>query len=350
MVEKFHPEINKVYFINKYTLIHILSGNGSIQVDFNNYFDWQDKAVYLEKGQYIKFISDDFVVRKIEFPDEIIFKNTDVRVLFKHLISLGYINFNECSDCQKFLSNTIFSNSTNEIIDISSKQWYWQNPFQAKKEEYQLIFDAKDIIDQEYANHLSNEDLSVLLAENGHTTQALLKTKVGLSIKGLLARKRFIESQKQISFTDKNIQEISYDLGYKDPAYFNRTFKNQTGKSPLEFRKSFDYANNDLFSQNIIALLKEHHMEQRSLDFYAEKMKTSVKSLSTQVREKMKASLGQLIRQELIYSAQKMIVEDETVKEISLKLGFEEPNHFSRFFKHYTGITPSEYRKKKYNF
>ncbi len=33
-VEKFAPEINKVYFIKGFTLIHILSGKGSIQVDF----------------------------------------------------------------------------------------------------------------------------------------------------------------------------------------------------------------------------------------------------------------------------------------------------------------------------
>ena len=66
-VEKFSPEINKVYFIERHTLIHILSGKGSIQVDFKNYFDWQEKAIFLEKGQYIKFLSDDFTIRKIEF-------------------------------------------------------------------------------------------------------------------------------------------------------------------------------------------------------------------------------------------------------------------------------------------
>ena len=142
MVQKFFPELGKVYFINQYTLLHILSGSGSIQVDFNTYFDWQDKAIYLEKGQYIKFLSDDFVVRKIEFPNKTIFQNKEVRVLFKHLISLGYINFNECDECQKYLSSTVFSENNSEIIDISSKQWFWQNPFQASKEEYQIIFDV----------------------------------------------------------------------------------------------------------------------------------------------------------------------------------------------------------------
>ena len=134
MVEKLLPDINKVYFIVQHTLIHILSGGGGIQVDFKNYYDWQDKAIYMEKGQYVKFLSDDFVVRKIEFPNENLFYNQDIRVLFKHLISLGYINFSECVDCQKYLGNTVFSNDTSDLLDISSQQWYWQNPFNANKE------------------------------------------------------------------------------------------------------------------------------------------------------------------------------------------------------------------------
>ena len=173
MVEKLHPEINKVYFITTYTLIHIMSGKGSIQVDFKNYTDWNDKAIYLEKGQYIKFLSEDFLIRKIEFPNETIYKNKEIRVLFKHLISLGYINLMECEDCQKYLSSTVFSNQSSDIIDVSSKQWYWQNPFQASKEEYQVIFDVKDIIDVQFSNRLNSSDISQLIKESGYNAQAL---------------------------------------------------------------------------------------------------------------------------------------------------------------------------------
>ena len=76
-----------------------------------------------------------------------------------------------------------------------------------------------------------------------------------------------IESKKEIAFTDKNIQEVSYDLGYNDTAYFNRVFKNATGKSPLKFRQDFDYKNRDLFSQNILELLKKHHTKEHKLSF-----------------------------------------------------------------------------------
>lgn len=349
MVSKLLPEVDKVYFINKYTLIHILSGRGNIQVDFENYADWKDKAIYLEKGQYIKFLSDDFIVRKIEFPDEAMFRNKDVRVLFKHLISLGYIDFSECADCQNFLNSSVFSEKTQEIIDISSKQWYWQNPFKASKDEYQIIFDVKEVIDKEFPNRLSNDDLVHLISKNGINAQTLVQQKIGLSITKLLAKKRLVESKREIAFTDKNIQEISYEMGYKDPAYFNRVFKNTTGNTPAEFRAGFDFKNRDIFVQDIINLIQEHHKEQRSLEFYAEKMKVSVKTLSKKTRTKMNASLGQLIRNEIISTSKVLLDQDTSVKDIAFQLGFEEANHFSQYFKNYTGNTPSNFKIEKYN-
>ncbi|WP_299680601.1 AraC family transcriptional regulator [uncultured Dokdonia sp.] len=348
-VEKISPEINKVYFIEKHTLIHILSGKGSIQVDFENYFDWQEKAIFLEKGQYIKFLSDDFTVRKIEFTDDSKFYNDDVRVLFKHLISLGYIDLMECEECQKFLSKSVITQDSSNIIDVSSKQWYWQNPFKANKEEYQIIFDTKEIIDQEYAHHLSSADLVNLINDRGYNAQTLIKDKIGLSVKHLLGAKRLKESKKEIVFTEKNIQEISYDLGFKDDAYFNRVFKNATGITPRQFRENFDFKQRDQFTQDILELLQKYHTQERSLDFYADKMNLSIKTLSKKVQLKMNTSLGQLIRLELINTAKLMLLEGQSIVAISAQLGFEEPNHFSSFFKHYSGSTPTEFKLVKYN-
>ena len=262
-VEKFSPEINKVYFIENRTLIHILSGKGSIQVDFKNYFDWQEKAIFLDKGQYIKFLSDDFIIRKIEFSNENKFYNNDVRVLFKHLISLGYIDLLECEECNTFLSETALAENSADIIDISSKQWFWQNPFKASKDEYQVIFDIKEIIDEEYVTNLTSNDLVSLINDRGYNAQALIKDKIGLTIKKMLSSKKLQESLKEVAFTNKNIQEISYELGYKDDAYFNRVFKNSVGQTPKQFRENFDFKNRDVFSQDILELLQKYHKHER---------------------------------------------------------------------------------------
>ncbi|WP_430908146.1 helix-turn-helix domain-containing protein [Maribacter sp. 2-571] len=349
-VEKFHPEINKVYLMERHSLFHIISGTGSIQVDFKNYFDWQEKAIFLEKGQYIKFLSDNFRVRKIEFSDQGKLHASEFRVLFKHLVSLGYIDLPECTECSSFLSERLSANTATDIMTVASKQWYWQNPFNANKEEYQVIFDIKEVIDKEYANRLSGNDLMNQINDRGYNVQALFKNKVGLSLTGLIQSKRLNESQKEVAFTEKTIQEVSYDLGFKDDAYFNRFFKKSTGQSPKQFRENFDFEHRDQFSQDLLELLQKYHTQERSLEFYADKMNLSIKALSVKVRHKMNTSLGQLIRFELVNTAKSMLWEGQSVTSISRKLGFEEPNHFSRFFKHYSQSTPTEFKQKKTTF
>lgn len=347
MVVEFTPQINKVYFIQQYTLFQVVAGNGSIEVDFKHYFDWHNKIIYVEQGQYVKFLSDNFVVRKIEFSEEQIFRNKEVRVLFKHLVSLGYINFNECTDCQRYLNNVTPLPNIQKIIDASSKQWYWQNPFCANKEEYQLIFDVKEIIDKQYHESLTNDNLCEIIegTYRGYKVQSLVKSKVGVSIKKLLNNKRLLEGKKNLAFTDKTIQEISFELGFNDAAYFHRIFKKDTGKSPVQFRNDVDFLNRDTFTQSLLELLQKHHTQEHSLEFYAQKLHLSTKALSKKVKDKLQVSLGQLIRHELVQSARKKLLQEDTVKDVALQLGFEEPNHFSAFFKQHTGITPTTYKK-----
>ena len=238
MVTKFLPSSNEIHFINQYTLLHVLEGQGAIQVDFKNYFDWQDKLIFLEKGQYIKFLSDSFVIRRIEFDDEILFRHKEVRVLFKHLVSLGYIDFNTCEACQEFLTNTIFQSDAHEIIDISSAQWFWQNPFGASKDEYTVIFDVKDIVDQQFKNHLNVHQLSTLLTQGGYDVFSLVKERLGVSVKGLLSKKRLTESKKEIAFSEKSIKEIAYQLQFDSPNNFSSFFKKCVGVSPTAFRSN----------------------------------------------------------------------------------------------------------------
>lgn len=48
------------------------------------------------------------------------------------------------------------------------------------------------------------------------------------------------EAKKYLKNTQYSVSEISYFLNFKDPAYFTRLFKKQTGLVPSEFRKQSD--------------------------------------------------------------------------------------------------------------
>lgn len=51
-----------------------------------------------------------------------------------------------------------------------------------------------------------------------------------------------LEAKRLLYYTDKTSKEIAYDLGFDDPAYFSRFFKNQTAASPSEFKKSINFS------------------------------------------------------------------------------------------------------------
>jgi AraC family transcriptional regulator, transcriptional activator of pobA len=46
-----------------------------------------------------------------------------------------------------------------------------------------------------------------------------------------------LEAKKLLLFTDKSSKEITFELGFSDPVQFSRLFKNETGYSPIDFRK-----------------------------------------------------------------------------------------------------------------
>ncbi|WP_406844192.1 helix-turn-helix domain-containing protein [Flavobacterium soyae] len=46
-----------------------------------------------------------------------------------------------------------------------------------------------------------------------------------------------IEEAKNVLLnSNKSVSEIAYSLGFEYPQYFNKLFKQKTGKTPIEFR------------------------------------------------------------------------------------------------------------------
>lgn len=342
MLRDFHPEINKFTTFPHHVMIWIKSGNGMIEVDFKNYAQFKDKLIFLAPNQPIKFLYGEFETVILEFPNSLVTKAIDFRVLFKHLVQMGHI---ELSNEKYSVISTFFNESRLEVLDVSTNQWFLQNPFNAEKDEYTIIFDLKDAIDKHFNENWSVNQFTTNINHEYSFIHQLVKNRLGLTIKNLAQRKILIESQKEIALTDKPIQEIAYDIGFKDPPYFNRFFKQQTQLTPAQFRTQFGVNPNDFFLQDLIALIKKNHKTQHETAFYANNFFMSVKTLSRKVKNQLNMTMGDLIRREIIESA-KVLLKVTTIKATAWELGFKEANHFSTFFKKYTGMTPSKYQEQ----
>lgn len=345
MISAFHPEVNKIYPFEHYTILWLQGGQSVFQIDFRNYQFTGEKIIFLSPGQYFRLLQGNLDIQKMNLSSKVISANHDTRFLFKHIISLGHIELHN-SD-QNLLSSCPASdidNSMRKILQQSIHQWLTQNPFRVSLTELDIIFKLKEIVDATYNKQVSVPQIISALPAPPIQVNALVKYRLNLTINKLLQNKLALEARREVAFTDKTTKEIAYDLGFNDPKYFNRFFKTQTTQTPGEFRDHFGYETTDPFISELLVLIDEHYKVQHSTIFYANAMFMSIKTLAKKTKEKLNATVGELIREKLLAEAKRQLRQDKPVKEIAFDLGFEEANHFTTYFKHYTNITPTDFR------
>jgi YesN/AraC family two-component response regulator len=66
----------------------------------------------------------------------------------------------------------------------------------------------------------------------------LAKQHAGKTAQNVIYGLVISEAQRILQYQDQSIKEVAFDLGFKDPYYFSKFFKNHTGISPTEFLKS----------------------------------------------------------------------------------------------------------------
>jgi AraC-like DNA-binding protein len=94
-------------------------------------------------------------------------------------------------------------------------------------------------------------------------------------------------------------------------------------------------------------LVEENFHREHSVEFYADSLGTTVKSLTTQVSRALGKSAGAVVQERCVLEAKRLLAYTERpVAEIGYSLGYEDPNYFARFFKQRAGVTPGKFRRR----
>lgn len=100
-----------------------------------------------------------------------------------------------------------------------------------------------------------------------------------------------------------------------------------------------------LMTQKFFKDLSINFKNRENLSFYAKEAGVTPKRLSRIVKEQTGKTPIEWMDKFSILEAQKMLnTMDMTIQEISFDLNFATPSHFTKFFKHHCGMTPSEFR------
>jgi AraC-like DNA-binding protein len=93
--------------------------------------------------------------------------------------------------------------------------------------------------------------------------------------------------------------------------------------------------------------IERHFSEWHKVSDYASDIPVSAKHLNYTVKNLTGKTAKEFIQERLTLEARRLLLHtDLNIKEIAYRLGFEEPLHFSGFFKKQTGQSPTDFRLK----
>lgn len=100
------------------------------------------------------------------------------------------------------------------------------------------------------------------------------------------------------------------------------------------------------YVHDFIKLVRAHYAMERSVAFYASKLCISPKYLSLIVKEATGRSAARWIDEFVLMEAKNMLrYSGKNIQQVAYALNFSNQSSFGKYFKHLTGMSPTEYQK-----
>jgi AraC-like DNA-binding protein len=242
--------VEKPHRHDYYSILFLVEGETIQFIDFNEY-RIKDQALILMHPDQVHFDVDtkNAKILLITFKDSLLIGNTE-SFSWKHLFSHNVINL-DFAIRQDLLYYTELilheyrqSNPSEKIISFL---------LSAFLEKIRLIADRNDNLDESNNRILQSFKLLVeqyalkevqvsdyakrLFISAGHLNDTIKKL-TGRNAKSFINERRVLEAKRLLYWTETSIQDVAWKTGFKDPAYFTRFFKKETGMLPASFQKS----------------------------------------------------------------------------------------------------------------
>lgn len=155
----------------------------------------------------------------------------------------------------------------------------------------------------------------------------------------------------------KDVEDIRSRCRNKEHLYYAETLKRSIDNFTYDlfdiYTRSYDKQTAKggqaaYITQEFVNLLKASLQQERSVEYYADKLCVTPKYLSRACMQTTGHPASYWIgRFTLTRILEELTESNKTLTEISEAFNFQTLSHFTRFVKSHTGMTPSEYRMKK---
>lgn len=122
------------------------------------------------------------------------------------------------------------------LIDILRLADQSQPQQKMRKEDIRIFHHFNQLIESHYKEHLTLTQYSEKISITEARLNEICRKLAGLPSKRLIMDRLIQEARRLLSFSSVSITEIGYELGFKDPAYFARFFRKNTGVTASKYR------------------------------------------------------------------------------------------------------------------
>lgn len=164
------------------------------------------------------------------------------RSTYKKLVTRGYLNL-ICAELAKLSAENMEDMDTlekeRELMESMSDMKYIRHRATASQKKVDpRIQSLVDYITLHPEENLTREQMCDMCAVSESTLRRLFKAYIGKSITDFIKDTKMIYAAHLLVTTNEPISEIGYKVGYETPSYFTKTFRENYGVSPHEYRKN----------------------------------------------------------------------------------------------------------------
>ncbi len=101
-----------------------------------------------------------------------------------------------------------------------------------------LATELRRLIDVHFRENWSVGQYTDALATTPHLLAKASRDAFGMQVKELINERRLLEAKRLLLFTVRPLEDIAYEIGFADAAYFSRFFRLRVGEAPSDWRRA----------------------------------------------------------------------------------------------------------------